>query len=102
MFTNFIFRVRGLHLLVRYLRSVSTSCDTQTIFHAMGIAEYHGPRSQMKRVYDNTTMAKHGSAWGEMAGVSPIAPAKEEFTDAPAIIVSARREEDIVCDLGIP
>jgi hypothetical protein len=32
---------------------------TQTA-HAMGIAEYHGPRSQMMRCIDHPTMVKDG------------------------------------------
>ena len=32
--------------------------------HAMGIAEYHGPRSQMMRCIDHPTMLKDGSGWG--------------------------------------
>jgi 2-methylcitrate dehydratase PrpD len=37
---------------------------------AIGIAEYHGPRSKMMRVIDAPTMVKDGSGWGAMAGVS--------------------------------
>ena len=32
--------------------------------HALGIAEYHGPRSQMMRAIDHPTMLKDGSGWG--------------------------------------
>lgn len=37
---------------------------------AIGIAEYHGPRSQMMRVIDHPTMLKDGSGWGAMSEVS--------------------------------
>src|SRR6218665_3443390 len=37
---------------------------------ALGIAEYHGPRSQMMRCIDHPTMVKDGSGWGCMAGLS--------------------------------
>ena len=53
--------------------------------HAMGIAEYHGPRSQMMRVIDHPTMLKDGSSWGAMAGVSAVELAARGFTGAPAI-----------------
>ena len=33
---------------------------------ALGIAEYHGPRSQMMRCIDHPTMVKDGSGWGAM------------------------------------
>ena len=36
--------------------------------HALGIAEYYGPRSQMMRCIDYPTMVKDGSGWGAMAG----------------------------------
>ena len=38
--------------------------------HALGIAEYHGPRSQMMRCIDHPTMVKDGSGWGAFAGVT--------------------------------
>ncbi|MGR3435893.1 MAG: MmgE/PrpD family protein, partial [Shimia sp.] len=53
------------------------------ITHAMGIAEYHGPRSPMMRCIDHPTMLKDGSGWGAMAGVSAVALAAEGFTGAP-------------------
>ena len=54
---------------------------------AIGIAEYHGPRSQMMRVIDAPTMVKDGSGWGAMAGVSAAYLAQDGFTGAPAITV---------------
>jgi 2-methylcitrate dehydratase PrpD len=56
---------------------------------ALGIAEYHGPRSQMMRVIDDPTMLKDGSGWGAMAGVSAALMAHAGFTGAPAITVEA-------------
>ena len=55
--------------------------------HAMGIAEYHGPRSQMMRCIDHPTMLKDGAGWGAMAGVSALKLAASGFTGAPAITV---------------
>jgi 2-methylcitrate dehydratase PrpD len=55
--------------------------------HALGIAEYHGPRSQMMRCIDHPTMVKDGSGWGAMAGVSAARLAAAGFTGAPAITV---------------
>ncbi|MGB0504663.1 MAG: MmgE/PrpD family protein [Pikeienuella sp.] len=55
--------------------------------HAMGIAEYHGPRSQMMRCIDHPTMLKDGSGWGAMAGVSAAYLARDGFTGAPALTV---------------
>ncbi|MEM8860979.1 MAG: MmgE/PrpD family protein, partial [Chloroflexota bacterium] len=55
--------------------------------HALGIAEYHGPRSQMMRCIDHPTMLKDGSGWGAMAGMSAGMLAQAGFTGAPAITV---------------
>ncbi|MGB7318063.1 MAG: MmgE/PrpD family protein [Planktotalea sp.] len=53
--------------------------------HALGIAEYHGPRSQMMREIANPTMLHDGSGWGAMAGISALVLAERGFTGAPAI-----------------
>lgn len=55
--------------------------------HAIGIAEYHGPRSQMMRCIDAPTMLKDGSGWGAMTGVAAAVLAANGFTGAPAITV---------------
>lgn len=68
--------------------------------HALGIAEYHGPRSQMMRVIDHPTMLKDGSGWGALAGVSAAALAAEGFTGAPAISVLAPEVAGIWATLG--
>ena len=65
--------------------------------HAIGIAEYHGPRSQMMRCIDHPTMLKDGSGWGAMAGVSAAYLAADGFTGAPAITVEGADE---FADLG--
>jgi 2-methylcitrate dehydratase PrpD len=38
--------------------------DGERTRHALGIAEYYGPRSQMMRCIDHPTMVKDGSGWG--------------------------------------
>jgi len=65
---------------------------------ALGIAEYHGPRSQMMRVIDHPTMLKDGSGWGAMCGVSAARLAARGFTGAPAITVEEQPE--VWADLG--
>ena len=70
------------------------------IWHAMGIAEYHGPRSQMMRVIDHASMLKDGSGWGAMAGVSAADLAKAGFTGAPAITVLDDKLSEIWSDLA--
>ena len=70
------------------------------IWHAMGIAEYHGPRSQMMRVIDHASMLKDGSGWGAMAGVSAADLARAGFTGAPAVTISDEGLGAIWSDLG--
>jgi len=68
--------------------------------HALGIAEYHGPRSQMMRCIDHPTMLKDGSGWGGMAGVSAALLARNNFTGAPALTVEADDVGGYWQDLG--
>jgi len=74
--------------------------DAAKTRHAMGIGEYHGPRSQMMRVIDHPTMLKDGSGWGAMAGVSAAFLADSGFTGAPAISVESDDVADYWNDLG--
>jgi 2-methylcitrate dehydratase PrpD len=67
---------------------------------ALGIAEYHGPRSQIMRVVDHPTMAKDGSGWGAMAGVSAAFLAADGFTGAPALTVESEAAAPYWSDLG--
>lgn len=67
---------------------------------ALGIAEYHGPRSQMMRCVDQPTMVKDGSGWGAMAGVVAACLAREGFTGAPAVTVEAGNVRQFWNDLG--
>ena len=68
--------------------------------HALGIAEYHGPRSQMMRCIDHPTMLKDGSGWGAFAGLSAAYLARDGFTGAPAITVEAPEQSGLWSDLG--
>ncbi len=74
--------------------------DQEATRHALGIAEYHGPRSQMMRCIDHPTMLKDGSGWGAFAGVSAAYLAADGFTGAPAITIEADEQAAIFADLG--
>lgn len=74
--------------------------NEQQTRHALGIAEYHGPRSQMMRCIDHPTMLKDGSGWGSMAGVSAAFLARDGFTGAPAITVEADSQASHWHNLG--
>ena len=74
--------------------------DAKGLRHAIGIAEYHGPRSQMMRVIDHPTMLKDGSGFGAMAGSSAAYLARSGFTGAPAITVEGEDVAHMWSDLG--
>lgn len=74
--------------------------DAARTAEAIGIAEYHGPRSQMMRVIDHPTMLKDGSGWGAMAGTSAAYLAADGFTGAPAITVTGDDAASSWEDLG--
>lgn len=74
--------------------------DEEHTRHAIGIGEYHGPRSQMMRCIDHPTMLKDGSGWGAMAGVSAAYLAQSGFTGAPAITVEGQDVKKYWSDLG--
>jgi 2-methylcitrate dehydratase PrpD len=57
----------------------------EQIRHAAGIAEFHGPRSQMMRCIDFPTMVRDGVGWGAPSGVTAAYLAAEGFTGAPAL-----------------
>ena len=74
--------------------------DTGVLRHALGIAEYHGPRSQMMREIDNPTMLHDGSGMGALVGVKAALLAERGFTGAPAITVEAPEVAAFWADLG--
>jgi 2-methylcitrate dehydratase PrpD len=61
--------------------------DTGATRHALGIAEYWGPRSPMMRVIDHPSMLKDGSTMGAFAGMVAVELAAGGFTGAPAATV---------------
>jgi 2-methylcitrate dehydratase PrpD len=59
--------------------------DESQLAHALGAAEYFGPRGQILRVCASPSMLKDGSGWGAHAGVSAALLAQSGFTGAPAL-----------------
>jgi len=68
--------------------------------HAVGIAEFHGPRSQMMRCIDHPTMLRDGVGWGAPTGVTAAYMAQLGFTGAPAITIQSSEAEPWWQDLG--
>lgn len=73
---------------------------SQVLRQAFGIAEYHGPRSQMMREIDNPTMLHDGSGVGAMTGVSAALLAVRGFAGAPALTVEDPSVAEHWQDLG--
>lgn len=67
---------------------------------ALGIAEYHGPRSQMMREIATPTMLHDGSGMGALVGLSAAILAEMGFTGAPAITVEDPAIAQHWSDLG--
>jgi len=74
--------------------------DDTALLHAAGIAEYHGPRSQMMRCIDHPTMVRDGVGWGAPTGVSAAYLAALGFTGAPAITLCGEDAAPYWQDLG--
>ena len=71
--------------------------------HALGIAEYYGPRSPLMRVVEHPTMLKDGTAMGAFAGVSAAYLAADGFTGAPVETIAgqdAEKASALWSDLG--
>ncbi|MDQ2088753.1 MmgE/PrpD family protein [Marimonas arenosa] len=67
---------------------------------ALGIAEYHGPRSQMMREIAHPTMLHDGSGMGALVGSMAALLAQQGFTGAPAITVDSAEAVPFWADLG--
>jgi len=74
--------------------------DAAQTRHALGVAEYLGPRGQILRACDSPTMVKDGSGWGAHAGVTAALLAREGFTGAPAVTVERDDARRFWRDLG--
>ena len=74
--------------------------DAESLRQALGIAEYHGPRSQMMREIATPTMLHDGSGWGGLAGMTAAVLAEAGFTGAPAVTIEADEAAGFWADLG--
>jgi 2-methylcitrate dehydratase PrpD len=74
--------------------------DPPAIRHALGVAEYFGPRGQILRACDSPTMVKDGSGWGAHTGVTAALLARDGFTGAPALTIDRADALPFWSDLG--
>ncbi|MCV2892857.1 MmgE/PrpD family protein [Lentibacter sp. XHP0401] len=74
--------------------------NIEALRQAFGIAEYHGPRSQMMREIANPTMLHDGSGMGALVGIMAVLLAEDGFIGAPAVTVEATETARFWQDLG--
>ncbi len=74
--------------------------DVAQLRNALGIAEFHGPRSQMMREVDDPSMLHDGGGWGALAGLSAVTLAAQGFTGGHALTVEAEEVQEVWADLG--
>src|SRR4030095_16977718 len=74
--------------------------DDERTRHALGVAEYFGPRGQILRACDFPTMVKDGSGWGGHVGVRAASLAGDGFTGAPALTIERGDAAPFFGDLG--
>lgn len=86
----------GVAAMVARLKGLSRD----QLREALGIAEYHGPRSQMMREIANPSMLHDGSGWGALAGMTAALMAEQGFTGAPALTVEAPEAAAHWADIG--
>ncbi len=86
----------GVAAMAARLRGQSDAILRQSL----GIAEYHGPRSQMMREIATPTMLHDGSGQGALVGLSAAILAENGFTGAPAITLEEDRAAPFWQDLG--
>lgn len=67
---------------------------------ALGIAEYHGPRSQMMREIANPSMLHDGTGWGAPTGIYAVLVAEDGFKGGPAATIEFDDAAFAWSDLG--
>lgn len=68
--------------------------------HALGIADYHSPRSPMMRCIERPSMLKDGAGWGSLTGLTAGQLAAAGFTGTPSPLTDSEETEDLWRDLG--
>ncbi|SDN65150.1 MmgE/PrpD family protein [Pseudomonas jinjuensis] len=74
--------------------------DEETFRHALGIAEYFGPRCPMMRLVDHPSMLRDAHGAGAYAGLNALLMAEAGVTGAPAETVENAEVAPFWRDLG--
>ncbi|CAF1507036.1 unnamed protein product [Rotaria sordida] len=67
--------------------------------HALGIAEYYGPRSQIMRCVNYPTMLKDGLGQGALVGISSALLGELGFTGSPAVTMTKVDDNKVLFDI---
>jgi len=74
--------------------------DAHKFRHALGVAEFIAPRSQMMREIANPSMLHDGTGWGAPTGIHAVLIAEDGFEGAPAATVEFDDAKFAWRDLG--
>ncbi len=74
--------------------------DDSQFRSALGIAEFHGPRSQMMREIANPSMLHDGTGWGAPTGIHAVLVAEDGFHASPAATIEFNDSAFAWKDLG--
>jgi len=74
--------------------------DTEMIWHALGVAEFHAPMTPEMRSVDHPSMLKDGIGWGAMTGLASAQLAARGFTAIPSLFDAQEAGSALVESLG--
>jgi 2-methylcitrate dehydratase PrpD len=74
--------------------------NEEQFLHALGIAEYFGPRCPMMRLVDSPSMLRDAHGAGAYAGINALLMARAGITGAPAETVADKKISHCWDDLG--
>jgi 2-methylcitrate dehydratase PrpD len=74
--------------------------NEEQFLHALGIAEYFGPRCPMMRLVDSPSMLRDAHGAGAYAGINALLMAQAGITGAPAETVADKKISHCWDDLG--
>ena len=74
--------------------------DESPFRHALGIAEYFGPRCPMMRLIDHPSMLRDAHGAGAFSGINALLLAQSGITGAPAETIEDERVASCWADLG--
>lgn len=87
----------GLGCSAMLCRLLKLSYDATA--HALGIAEYYGPRSQIMRCVNYPTMLKDGLGQGALVGISSALLGELGFSGSPAVTMTKTDDNEVLLNI---